>query len=282
MNAGLLYLPASVLCSVTLAVLLKLARRHGIDVRQAILSNYAVASGLCLMLLRPDLSQIAHLPMLPVLAGLGLLLPSIFMALAQSVRHAGIVKTDAAQRLSLFIALGAAFVLFGEPVTARKAGAIVLACAALFCLLRKPARQTETPGSAWVWPLVVWVGYGVIDILFKIVARAGAAFPATLLGAFMLAGLLMLLWLLWHRVAWRGRDLAAGLLLGLVNFGNIYTYIRAHQSLPDQPALVFASMNMGVIALGTAAGALLFSEKLSALNVLGLGLALGAIAVMLP
>nr|WP_242697782.1 EamA/RhaT family transporter [Bordetella holmesii] len=278
----MLYLPASVVCSVTLAVLLKLARRHGVDVRQAILTNYAVACVLCLTLLRPDLNQLLHLPMLPVLAALGLLLPSIFVALAQSVRHAGIVKTDAAQRLSLFIALGAAFVLFGEPVTARKAGAIALACAALFCLLRKPAQRDDDGGATWIWPLVVWVGYGVIDILFKIVARAGAAFSATLLGAFALAGILMLLWLLWRRAAWRGRDLAAGLLLGMVNFGNIYTYIRAHQSLPDQPALVFASMNMGVIALGTAAGAWLFSEKLSATNITGLVLALGAIAVMLP
>lgn len=281
MNPGLLFLPASVLCSVTLAVLLKLARRHGVDVRQAILANYVLASVLCLVLLRPDLGQLPHAPLLLVLAGLGVLLPTIFVALAQSVRHAGIVKTDAAQRLSLFIALGAAFVLFGEPVTARKLGGIALACAALFCLLRRPARQAEGR-AAWAWPLVVWMGYGVIDVLFKLLARAGAGFAAALLGAFVLAGLLMLAWLLWRRAAWRARDLAAGLLLGLVNFGNIYTYIRAHQSLPDQPALVFASMNMGVIALGTAAGALLFGEKLSALNGLGLALALGAIAVMLP
>ncbi|AKQ59301.1 EamA/RhaT family transporter [Bordetella hinzii] len=281
MNPGLLFLPASVLCSVTLAVLLKLARRHGVDVRQAILANYALASVLCLLLLRPDLGSLPHAPLLLTLAGLGVLLPTIFMALAQSVRHAGIVKTDAAQRLSLFIALGAAFVLFGEPVTARKLGGIALACAALFCLLRRPARQGGGR-AAWAWPLVVWMGYGVIDVLFKLLARAGAGFAAALLGAFMLAGGLMLCWLLWRRAAWRARDLAAGLLLGLVNFGNIYTYIRAHQSLPDQPALVFASMNMGVIALGTAAGALLFGEKLSALNGLGLALALGAIAVMLP
>lgn len=153
MNPGLLFLPASVLCSVTLAVLLKLARRHGVDVRQAILANYALASVLCLLLLRPDLGSLPHAPLLLTLAGLGVLLPTIFMALAQSVRHAGIVKTDAAQRLSLFIALGAAFVLFGEPVTARKLGGIALACAALFCLLRRPARQGAAaphgPGRWW-------------------------------------------------------------------------------------------------------------------------------------
>ncbi|CFN61826.1 membrane protein [Bordetella pertussis] len=54
MNQGLLYLAASVACSVTVAVLLKLARRHAIDVRQAIAVNYAVAAALCWLLLRPD------------------------------------------------------------------------------------------------------------------------------------------------------------------------------------------------------------------------------------
>ena len=64
---------------------------------------------------------------------------------------------------------------------------------------------------------------------------------------------------------WRGA--------GSGNFGNILTYIRAHQSLPGHPSVVFASMNMGVIALGALIGALAFRESLSRLNLLGLALA---------
>jgi len=78
------------------------------------------------------------------------------------------------------------------------------------------------------------------------------------------------------------RHLAAGAALGLANFGNILTYIRAHQSLPEHPALVFASMNMGVITLGTLVGALAFGEPLTRLNLLGIALALTAIVLMAP
>ncbi|MFQ1064417.1 EamA family transporter [Bordetella trematum] len=283
MNPGLLYLPLSVACSVAMVVMLKLARRHGLDVRQAILVNYAVASTLCLLLLgaRPALPATPALWL--VLLALGVLLPGGFMALAQSVRHAGIVRTDAAQRLSLFVALAAAFLFFGETWNLHKLAGTALAGGALYCLLRKPADDLPDGEHArWLWPLAVWGVYGVIDILFKVMARAGAAFAPALLGVFLLAGLLMLAWLLWRGTAWRMRDLAAGLLLGAINFGNIYSYIRAHQSLPEQPALVFASMNMGVIVLGTAVGALGFGERLSALNVAGVAMALGAIAVMLP
>ena len=215
-------------------------------------------------------------------------LPSQWMA---AVRHAGIVRSDAAQRLSLFIPLLAAFLLFGEPPSARKLVATLLAAGALTCLLRRagpvqgPANAAADPDhgrAAWLWPLAVWLGYGVIDILFKQVARAGTAFAGGLLLAFVIAGLLMLAYLLLRRVRCQARHLAAGVVLGLANFGNILTYIRAHQSLPEHPALVFASMNMGVITLGTLVGALAFREPLSRLNLLGIALALGAIVLMAP
>lgn len=292
LTPGLLYLLASVACSVTVAVLLKLARRWQVDVRQAIAMNYLVAALLCWAVLRPDAAGLLT-PRTPwlVLAALGVLLPSVFLAMAAAVRHAGIVRSDAAQRLSLFIPLLAAFLLFGEPPSARKLVATLLAAGALTCLLRRagpvqgPANAAADPDhgrAAWLWPLAVWLGYGVIDILFKQVARAGTAFAGGLLLAFVIAGLLMLAYLLRRRVRCQARHLAAGVVLGLANFGNILTYIRAHQSLPEHPALVFASMNMGVITLGTLVGALAFREPLSRLNLLGIALALGAIVLMAP
>ncbi|WP_185975389.1 EamA family transporter [Achromobacter sp. LC458] len=329
MTPGVLYLLASVTCSVTVAVLLKLARRYDVDVRQAIAMNYAVAALLCWAVLKPNPAAL-FTPSTPwaVLAALGVLLPSVFLAMAAAVRHAGIVRSDAAQRLSLFIPLLAAFLLFGEPVNGRKLAAVLLAFAALACLLLRPTRwasagaAARTPGTAgtaataattaatatatttataapatttaattnaaasdrgiWLWPLAVWAGYGVIDILFKQVARAGTAFAGGLLLAFVLAGVLMLAYLLARRVRWQPRHLLAGAALGVANFGNILTYIRAHQSLPEHPALVFASMNMGVITLGTLVGALVFREPLTRINALGIALALGAIVVMAP
>src|SRR5690606_40077453 len=99
--------------------------------------------------------------------------------------------------------------------------------------------------------LAVWVGDGTLDILFKQMAKIGSAFPTTLLGAFMLAGLISFVYLIARRTAWSARSVLAGLLLGLLNFGNIYFYVRAHQVFSDNPTLVFSAMNIGVISLGT-------------------------------
>ena len=286
LTTGLMFLAASVTCSVAVGALIKAGRSRGLDVRQAIFMNYIVASLLCLGLLRPDLGKLLS-PGQPVLffLALGVLLPTIFLALARSVQTAGIVRTDAAQRLSLVIPLLAAFALFGEALTSQKLLGMGLAFGALICLLWKPAGRSShyaADGSSWLWPLLVLLGYGVIDILFKQMARAGAAFSGGLLAVFVLAGVLMLLYLLLVRVRWGGSHLLTGVLLGALNFANIYTYIRAHQSLPGNPSLVFSAMNMGVIVLGTLVGALVFRERLSKLNLLGVLLALGAIAALMP
>jgi hypothetical protein len=67
-----------------------------------------------------------------------------------------------------------------------------------------------------------------------------------------------------------------------LNFSNIYFYIRAHQTFPENPTLVFSAMNIGVISLGTLIGAGVFKEKLSLVNGFGILLAVGAIIVLIP
>ncbi|AGG87342.1 MULTISPECIES: membrane protein [Rhodanobacter] len=282
----MIYVLLSVACSVLVSVLLKLARRFDVDVGQAIAWNYVVAAALTAWLLQPSLATLCA-PGVPrlALAALGILLPTIFLALAASVRHAGIVRSDAAQRLSLLLSLLAAFVLFGERLTAFKALGIALGLLALLGMVWRSGHGTVTRGTAgWLYPLAVFAGFGVIDILFKRVAQAGVPLGASLQAMFALALLVAFALQLWRRARGQARFTArsalAGALLGLANFGNILFYLRGHRALPQHPALVFASMNLGVVALGALVGLLLFRERLSRLNLAGVGLALLAIGVI--
>ncbi|HUH60641.1 MAG TPA: DMT family transporter [Candidimonas sp.] len=276
----------SIICSVAVSVLLKIARAKNIQVEQAIAVNYVVAAALCMLVLRPSPASLLS-PSTPwwVLIALGILLPTIFLAMAGAVRHAGIVLSDTAQRLSLFIPLIAAFVLFGESVSGSKLAGIAVALVALACLLVRPRQAAGGSGETRIAALLllaVWVGYGTIDILFKQMAKSGAAFSSSLLVAFALAGALIFLHLILKRTAWTRRNIVAGIALGLLNFGNIYFYIRAHQVFPENPTLVFSAMNIGVISAGTLVGAGLFKERLSWINVLGIVLAVSAIVILVP
>jgi len=282
----MLMLISAIACSVAVSILLKLARKYDLQIAQSILVNYAFASALTLVLLKPNLSVLTE-PSIHwlLLISLGVLLPSVFLIMAKAVASAGIALSDAAQRLSLFIPLLMAFLIFAEPVNMSKVAGMALALAALIGLIYRPKAQERAKQSSKqaTWILIgVWLGYGVIDVTFKQLAKTGAAFSASLFASFILSGCLLWLWLLVRKTKWHPASLAAGMILGLLNFGNIYAYIRAHQSFPENPTLVFAAMNIGVISLGALIGVALFKEKLYPANVLGIALAVAAIVLLIP
>ena len=273
----------AVLCSVAVSVLLKVARKRNIAIQQAIAFNYIVALSLSWFLLKPDFKGleftdfIAQSENTPIFLALGILLPSVFIIMSKAVEFAGIVRSDAAQRLSLFLPILAAFLIFHETLSQSKVVGIVLAFVGLFCLLSKPNQKSAVDFRGVLGLIGVWFGYGIIDILFKQVAKSGGAFPTTLFIAFSLAACIMFIYLLFKRTQWNVASFVGGIVLGVLNFFNILFYIKAHQSFGSNPTLVFAGMNIGVICLGTITGALIFKEKISKVNWLGIAFSLCAI-----
>jgi len=279
----MIYIFLSVCCSVFVSVLLKLAKRYEIDTRQAITWNYSIAGVLTLLIFEPEIPQFSE-TLYPVYIALGLLLPSLFLILALSVQYTGIVKTDVAQRLSLFIPVLAAFLIFEEAYSLLKIAGIVIAIIAIIFSIPWQ-KQTESSNSYWIYPLIVFIGMGIIDILFKQIARTeNIPFTSSLLVVFTLAFIISVLYLLYQMLK-NGLKLTiinfiCGWILGIANFGNIVFYLKAHQTLSKQPSLVFSAMNIGVILLGSAVGVLLFREKLSRLNYAGIILALISILTL--
>ncbi len=154
----MIYILLSISCSVTVAVLLKLAKRYKIHVLQAVIWNYFTAIVLSYFFFRPELKQLLVTPS-PVAMAIGVLLPVLFMVLAASVRNIGIVKTDIAQRLSLFIPIIASLYLFGESFSGLKiAGLVIGFVAILLTLSRKSTVKTDT--GAYTYPILVFIGFG--------------------------------------------------------------------------------------------------------------------------
>ena len=87
---------------------------------------------------------------------------------------------------------------------------------------------------------------------------------------FSLAACIFFIYLFLKRTQWTTSSVIGGIVLGVLNFFNILFYIKAHQSFAGNPTLVFAGMNIGVICLGTITGALVFKEKISKLNWIGI------------
>lgn len=272
-------------CSVLVGALLKLAPRWRLDAARLVTWNYLAASLLCAWLLAPPMASLQQ-PGTPWLAllGLAVVLPTLFLALAACVRATGIVRTDVAQRLSLLLSLLAAFTLFGEQAGALKLTGLALGLIAIVGILARPGTRRGTEPRGALLLLIVWAGFALVDVLLKLIAQAGTPATASLQLCFGLAFVLMLGW----QLARPGRRLSllaprqilGGCLLGALNFGNILFYVRAHQAMPDSPAVVFAAMNIGVVVLGTLLGVLAFGERPGRLNRLAIGLAIIAIGLI--
>lgn len=279
----MIYIFLSISCSVTVAVLLKLARRYKINVLQAVQWNYLFAILLSLIFFRPDLSALKAAPNI-LSFSLGILLPVLFLVLASSVRRIGIVKTDIAQRLSLFIPVMASLYLFSENFNRLKVGGLIIGfIAILFTLSRKSAVKSETKN--YIYPILVFIGFGVIDVLFKQLAlNKDIPYTTSLLFVFCVSFVVAIcsvaytVWVKKQRV--QLINFICGGILGIFNFGNILFYMKAHQVMAKNPSTVFAAMNMGVIILGSVIGIVLFKEKVSKLNYLGIALALVAIILI--
>ncbi|QNL48607.1 EamA family transporter [Olivibacter sp. SDN3] len=281
----------SVLCSVTVSVIIKLARRYSVNTIQMIAWNYPVAVLLSYYYLKPNFDNLTF-DQAPVTTYviLGLLLPSLFVIIAASIRYTGIVRTEVAQRLSLFIPLIAAFFIFNEHPAPIKLSGVIVGLIAVVCSIRWHHTNSLSVNKvgrfgSWLYPLIVFFGMGVIDILFKHLAQyQGVSYKTSIFVVFVLCTLTSFLSIAYLGVIKKMRFSLSGtlwgILLGLFNFGNIIFYMRAHQALPDNPSVVFSGMNIGVIIVGAVTGIFLFGEKLSILNKVGLVLAIISVLII--
>lgn len=275
----MLFLILSVLCSVTVGVIFKITRKYNADPIQIITFNYVTALILCYFTFNPDLTVVHADAPWNIYAAVGVLLPIVFLFLFTSIKYMGIVKTDAAQRLSLFIPIIAAWLIFKEDFNTYKVIGLVIGFIALLFILRK---QSTNDQNKWIFPAAVFLGFGIIDILFKQIALFTALpYTTSLFIVFDISLAVSLLVVVYDvvlkKVQLSSKNILFGALVGIFNFGNILFYLKAHKAFAENPSTVFAGMNMGVIVLGSLVGLLFFKEKLSKINFIGILLALIAI-----
>src|SRR5690606_8012243 len=278
----------SIFCSVLVSVIIKLSRRYQISTNQLIAWNYPTALLLNVVFYKPDVQAISfNIGNTSLYLVLGLLLPALFLVIAASIRYMGIVRTDIAQRVSIFIPLIAAFVIFNEVANTRSILGIAVGLLAIFFSIKWTAdnNTSEAKKNAWIYPLTIFIGMGVIDILFKQVAQhKEVPYTTSVFFIFLIALIISFIYIslriFKRKEKFSLSSLFWGIGLGIFNFGNILFYMKAHRAIPENPSIVFSAMNIGVIALGALVGLFIFKEKLSTLNKVGILLAIVSILII--
>lgn len=283
----MIYVILSVCCNILVAVLIKIARGNSINVQQLVLWNYPTTVLLTYFLLKPPLHEVSFLSLpfhfyIPLI----ILLPTLFIFIALAIRYSGIVKTDVAQRLSLFIPLLASFLLFGESIQNNKLFGIAVGLIAVVCSISKGETSGSERDKSVLYPLIVFFGMGVIDVLFKQIAQYQAVTYTVSMFLIFVGAMFFALgimgWMLLVRKEKLDRNaIILGNILGVFNFFNIFLYMKAHRAIPDNPSIVFTTMNIGVIVLGTIVALVFFKEKISKVNYVGLFLAVVSILLII-
>jgi len=242
--------------------------------------NYTVAIIVCYLLFNDAINlETLSNSVSYITLSLGILMPSIFYFLNKSLNKSGLAKTDIFQRLSLIIPVILSFWLFQELFTWSKFTAIALAFISIVLLLYK--KSTKDGNFNTLYLIAVFIGYGTVDTLFKILAtNKNIPYIAALFLVFIFCSIVSGLYLFLSKGKIQKKFITYGLILGILNFSNIYFYMKAHKIFSDSPTLVFITMNLGVIIGGSLIGKFYFKENLTKNAVIGIVLAVISVILL--
>jgi drug/metabolite transporter (DMT)-like permease len=287
------HLAATIIITSYLTLSFKVVERFRIPNLQAIIWNYwaCVATGTLITRQLPFSSGL-QAPWLPFALVMGLLFISLFNLIAFTAQRINVAVSSVANKLSLVIPFLVSIWLYGERVSAVQVAGVGLALVAV--LLTCWPQERIPDGSArqqrnWVLvvPIILFLGSGLFDSLVKYVEQRfiqDGGGTTILASAFAVAGILgtilLVVLILLGRERFDPRAILAGIAIGVPNYLSIWFLVKVLGQYPGRSATIFPVVNMGVVLFSTLMARLLFREQLSALNRVGILLALVAIALI--
>lgn len=267
----------------------KLYQQFDIKIFQAIVTNYfvCVALGLVFSEIPISLASITGASWLPISAFLGLLFIGGFNLIAITTQRVGVAAVTVASKISMILPIAVAIIFYSDVLNWQKVLGVFMAIGAIFFTAVQDKSELKTLKKAIILPLLVWFSSGIIEILLDYVQRfqlESSEFPAFLVANFGLAGLIglvaLLFWVFTGKMKLGAKHIFAGVCLGFPNYGSLYFLLKALKESGLESSELFPIANIGIVLLAIIGGMVFFKEKLTPFNWIGVGLAIGAIAIM--
>ncbi len=303
----MVYLALAVACSLAIVAIFKHSERRGLDRIALLTVNYAVAFAVAGLLLGVGVEEtVGGLGLHPGLLALGVWTGALFIGgfvlFSYAIRVAGMALATGVMRLAVALPFLASWLVWGEVPSAAQAVGLAVAGAAFFLIARREApasaghiagaspEQAEPGAKPGAWRvaavlLLLFLAGGVVDISMKAFDEVFAATSSRALFLLMVFGVAfgIGLVLVVHRGArtglWpRGATVGWGVVLGLVNYGSAEFILQAIARLSG--LFVFPVNNIAIVIGAALLGVLVWGERLSRANRLGLGLSVLALLLL--
>lgn len=276
----------SIVLSGSLIICFKIFEKFKVNNSNAIAINYIFASGSGIILGYDTFSSINifQSEWFPYTILFGVMFIATFNLIAIGVKSAGLMVVSIAQKMSLVIPLAFGIWFYNESFGLIKITGIILALIAIyFTSAKKEVLHEKRDWKLFLVPIIIFIGSGVVDISIKISQEYfGAQVPFSVLLAciFGSAGIIGLTQKGIQRQKIALRDAVAGLFLGLFNFFSTYFLMKALANDAMESSFVFAVNNIGIILFNSMIAVIIFKEKITRTNTIGIILALLSILII--
>ena len=282
----MLYLVLAIVFSTGVFVAMRLFERFKLDNHQALMWNYVFAAGtgflMCKQFDTP--TQLVNEPWfgLSILTGFWFIFTYLLMT--ASTQRSGVTVTSLSSKLSVVLPTLAGVVLFSEKLNFVATMGIVLALVALVLVVGGKNTTNKELKINWLLPVLIFFGTGTGDILMKLTEQQNTSDDMGFMIAFiyfiaMLFGFLVVAFdLIRGKSKWQWRSAIGGITLGVINFFSTFCVYNAMRCFDN--VVLFPIYNIGVVCLTALTGWLLFKEKLTWKNYLGLAIAIIAVILI--
>jgi drug/metabolite transporter (DMT)-like permease len=269
-----------------LIIVFKMFEKYKVDNLQALIVNYITAGFCSYLFLETDfsLNYILESDWLYHSMIIGALFIIIFNFYAFGIQKAGVAVTTVANRMSLIIPVCAALILYPEEntFTLLKGIAFFLALTGIYLSSTKGGKLSFDKKYLWLI-ILVFVGQGISDSIFNDFAQK---FPNEgnylfFMVLFFMASISGILILSGRSIKTRSplqlKSIFWGVIFGIPNFFSLVFLLKALGSISS--SIVFPIVGMGVVISSSLIGLLLFQEKLTRSNWIGILLSICAIYI---
>ena len=285
----MIYLILAILFSTGVFVAMRLFERFGLDNHQALMWNYVFASatGFIVCDKFDTLPELVAEPWfgLSILTGFWFIFTYLLMT--ASTQRSGVTVTSLSSKLSVVLPTLAGVVLFSETLNLVATMGIVLALVALVLVVGGKKNNVKTKGNGWIvtlLPVFIFFGTGTGDILMKITEQQNTVGNLGFMIGFiyfvaLIFGIIIVVWdIVRGKSRWQWKSAAGGIMLGVINYFSTFCVYNSMRCFDN--VVLFPIYNIGVVSLTAIVGWLLFKEKLTWKNYLGLGIAIIAVILI--
>lgn len=223
----------AILFSSFLYLIFKIFLKFKINTLHAIVFNYIIAFSVGFLTNPFDLefNNLINKPWFPSSIFLGFMFILVFNILGKTIQVNGISVASVSSKMAMIIPILFGIIIFNENISPYKILGILIALLAVYYTTKK--EKTEAHSSNLILPTLLFIGAGIIDtsmnyIQYHFIEEDEASLFAstTFLFAFIFGVLFLLFKTIKEQQIIYGKNILAGLLLGIPNYFSMYFLIK--------------------------------------------------------